>query len=418
MRRKLWIYLGLIIIITILAGLITLPKGPNFSIGSSKRDLKINKGLDLQGGIHLVYELDLSKINEKDQEKAKQGVKNIIERRINGLGLTEPLIQSSQIGDKSTAIVELPGVKEVQEAIDLIGKTAQLKFKEQNPEAIGTENMWKDTELNGSHLTTADVEFDQQGNPQVGLQFNNEGKKLFADITKRNLQKPVAIFLDDQPISIPTVQTEIDDGKAVITGQFEVDEAKKMALELNSGALPVPIKLIEQFNVEATLGNESVKLSTIAGLVGMLLIAIFMIIYYRLFGLIAVAALIIYTLIVISLFKLIPITLTLAGIAGFILSIGMAVDANILIFERIKEEHSHNKPYQRSIEDGFRRAWPSIRDSNLSTLITTVILMWLGSGIIRGFAITLAIGVLVSMFTAITVSRTFLKLIIQERKAA
>jgi preprotein translocase subunit SecD len=415
-RRKLWIYLGIIILITVFSFLIVWPKGPNLKIGSWSRELQIRKGLDLQGGIHLVYELDTSKIADKDKEQSKQGVVNIINRRINGLGLTEPNIQSGSIGNTQTVIVELPGVNDVNEAIDMIGKTAQLSFKEQNMEAIGTEDMWKDTGLNGSHLERANVEFDQQGAPQIGLQFNAEGRKLFGEITARNLEKPVAIFLDDQPISIPTVQSAITDGKAIITGEFKIDEAKKLALELNSGALPVPIKLIEQYNVEATLGNESVQMSTMAGIIGLILIAIFMIIYYRLFGLIAVAALIIYTLIVISLFKLIPVTLTLAGIAGFILSIGMAVDANILIFERIKEEKLKDKKISVAVEDGFRRAWPSIRDSNLSTLITTVILMWLGTGIIRGFAITLSIGVIVSMFTAITVSRTFLKLIMHERK--
>ena len=416
MRRNLWITLAVITVVTILAVVIDVPRGPELSIGSFKRDLKIHEGLDLQGGIHLVYEMDLSKTNSQDAALARSGVVNIIERRVNGLGLTEPLIQSSQIGDKSTLIVELPGVTDANEAVDMIGKTAQLVFKEANPDTStqGTENMWIDTGLTGANLVPgkSTVEFDQQSKPEVGIQFDAEGKKKFAEITQRNLQKPVAIFLDDQPVSIPTVQSAITDGKAVITGSFTVDEAKKLALELNSGALPVPIKLIEQSTVEATLGNQSVKTSTIAGIIGLILIAIFMILYYRMMGVIAVAALLIYTLIVMALFKLIPVTLTLAGIAGFILSIGMAVDANILIFERIKEEIKGHRTLKNAIEEGFRRAWPSIKDSNFSTIMTCVILIWLTSGTIRGFAITLLIGVIVSLFTAITVSRTFLRIII------
>jgi len=424
MRRNLWITVGIIIIIAFAASLIDWPTGPNISIDKYFKEIKVHEGLDLQGGTHLVYELDTSKIGSKDVATASQSVVNVIDRRINGLGVSEPIITTGKIGDKQTVIVELPGISDVNEAINLIGKTAQLKFRELEPQKIesgttvegGTTlggNNWKDTELTGAHLRRADVQFDQStGEPQVAIQFDAEGTKMFADITKRNLEKPVAIELDGQIISAPTVQTVIDNGEAIISGKFDVKEAKKLTLELNAGALPVPINLIEQRNVGATLGSESVQKSLVAGLIGLILIGIFMIAYYKLPGAIAVIALIIYSLITLALFKLIPVTLTLAGIAGFILSVGMAVDANILIFERTKEEQAMGKSIGLSIEEGFKRAWSSIRDSNISSLMTAAILYYGTTGVVRGFAVTLALGIIISLFTAITVSRTFLRLFV------
>ena len=416
MRRNIWIVFGIILILTVLAGLVDWPTGPNISIGNFYKELKIHEGLDLQGGAHLVFELDTSGLQTKDVSTATQSVVNVIDRRINALGVAEPIIQEAKVSGKEAVIVELPGVTDVNEAINLIGKTAQLKFKEENPEATEAtkiQDSWKDTELTGAHLRRADVQFDKStGEPQVAIQFDSEGTKLFADITRKNLQKPVAIELDGEIISAPTVQSVIENGQAVITGKFTIDEAKKLAIELNAGALPVPIKLVEQRNIGPTLGSASVQKSLMAGMIGLLLVAIFMIIYYRLPGLLATLALLIYTLIVLALFKLIPVTLTLAGIAGFILSVGMAVDANILIFERTKEELTRGKTIGLSIEEGFRRAWPSIRDSNFSSLITCAILYYGTTGLIRGFAVTLAIGIIVSMFTAITVTRTFLRLAI------
>lgn len=408
MRRNIWIFLIVILGLTILAGFIDWPKGPNFF----GKEIKIHEGLDLQGGTRLVYELDTSKIDSKNVNTANQSVINVIERRINALGVSEPVIQSAKIGDKESVVVELPGVSDVNEAINLIGKTAQLKFQEINPDDP-TGYGFKDTDLTGAHLKSAQVQFDQNsGEPQVALQFDSEGSKMFAEITKRNLQKPVAITLDNEVISAPTVQTTIENGQAVITGKFSVDEAKKLAIELNAGALPVPINLVQQKNIGATLGSESVKKSLVAGLVGLILLAIFMIVYYKLPGLLAVVALTIYTLIVLALFKLIPVTLTLAGFAGFILSIGMAVDANVLIFERSKEELASGKSMGLAIEEGFRRAWSSIFDSNISSLITVIILYIFTTGLVRGFAVTLGIGILVSMFTAVTVTRTFLRLFV------
>ena len=411
MRRNIWIVFGIIFILAILAGLVDWPTGPNISIGSFYKELKIHEGLDLQGGAHLVFELDTSGLESKDTSTAAQSVINVIDRRINALGVAEPVIQSAKIGGKQSVIVELPGITDTQEAINLIGKTAQLKFMEENPAATSQQDMWKDTELTGAHLRRADVQFDQNsGEPQVAIQFDSEGTKLFADITRNNLQKPVAIILDNEIISAPTVQGAIENGQAVITGKFSIQEVKKLAIELNAGALPVPIKLIEERTIGPTLGSQSVQKSLMAGIIGLLLVATFMIIYYRVPGLLAVIALFIYTLIVLALFKLIPVTLTLAGIAGFILSVGMAVDANILIFERTKEELAAGKTTGLAIEEGFRRAWPSIRDSNFSSLITCLILYYGTTGLVRGFAVTLALGIIISMFTAIIVTRTFLRL--------
>jgi len=409
LRRNLWIFFLCILIVTCLAGLVDWPKGPKIF----GKEIKVHEGLDLQGGTHLVYELDTSKYGGKDINSATQAVINVIDKRINSLGVSEPVIQSSKVGDKATVIVELPGISDVNQAINLIGKTAQLKFQEAdstNPTQL------KDTELTGEHLKLAEVQFDQTtGKPQVSLQFDSEGTKMFADITKRNLNNQVAIELDGEIISAPTVESVIESGQAQITGTFTVDEAKTLVKELNAGALPVPITLIEQQNVGATLGSESVQKSLVAGLIGLILIAIFMIVYYKLPGVLAVFALAIYTLITLALFKLIPVTLTLAGITGFILSVGMAVDANILIFERTKEELNNGKSIGPALEEGFKRAWSSIRDSNISSLITATILYYGTSGTVRGFAVTLALGIIVSLFTAITVSRTFLRLMVGTR---
>lgn len=422
MRKKVWIAFAIIIAIAVLAGIVDWPTGPDFRVGNWTREIKVHEGLDLQGGTHLVYELDTSKLSDKDKTDAVNSVVNVIDRRVNALGVSEPVVQSAKIGEKNTVIVELPGITNVDEAINLIGKTAQLSFWEQvsaaNPNdlnGVGSAMIgWKETGLTGANLKKADVEFDQQnGKPQISLEFNNDGKELFAQITKRNIGKPVAIVLDNQVISAPTVQSEITEGKAVITGNFTIDEARNLSKLLNAGALPVPITIIEQRNIGPTLGIDSVKSSLVAGLVGLILIALFMIAIYRLPGVMAVLALIIYTLIILALFKLIPITLTLAGVAGFILSIGMAVDANILIFARMKEELRAEKPVSMAIDEGFKRAWPSIRDSNISSLITCLILYFTTAGLVRGFAVTLSLGILVSMFSAILITRTFLRLAIR-----
>lgn len=601
--------------------------------------LPFRLGLDLQGGSHLVYEADMANIPDKDQSSAIDGVRDVIERRVNAFGVAEPIVQTSKVASTWRVIVDLAGVKDIGQAIQKIGETPLLEFKEQgtteprqmteqekkdmkeyNQKAkersqgilnqaqngkdfadlaknnsedmatkdkggdigfvgktsnskfydaarevgvgevyyklvendtgynilkitdrrakeevkanhilicykgasrcdkdtskddarkkinelkgqakranfvdlakanstepgaatsggdlgwfargmmvkpfedavfamkvgaisdvvetefgfhliykadarqtaeyqvskiliktkkevdyVGAPEPWKYTGLSGKQLAKAILEFDPNtGDAMVGLTFNDEGKKLFSDITARNVGKPVAIFLDGTPITTPKVQEAINEGKAVITGKFTIAEAKQLALRLNAGALPVPIKLVSQETVGASLGQESVARSTFAGMLGLLIVAIFMILYYRLPGIISVFALFVYTALALAVFKIINVTLSSAGIAGFILSLGMAVDANILIFERLKEELRLDKPLPTAINEGFGRAWTSIRDSNISSLITCTVLLWFSSSIVKGFALTLAIGILVSMFSAITVTRILLKLV-------
>jgi preprotein translocase subunit SecD len=268
---------------------------------------------------------------------------------------------------------------------------------------------WKNTELTGKNLKRAVVNFDQTGIPQISLQFDDEGAELFGEITKRNVGKPVAIFLDGEALSVPTVQAEITGGQAVITGTFTVPEAKLLAQRLQAGALPVPIALIAQQSVGPTLGQASVDQSLRAGLLGFLLIMIFMILLYRVPGLFAILALVLYAGVSFALFKTIPVTLTLSGIAGFILSLGIAVDANVLVFERLKEELAEDKTLVQALEEAFRRAWPSIRDGHVTVLISCAVLYWFSSSIIKGFALTLAIGTIMSLFTAVFACRTMLR---------
>ena len=496
-------------------------------------------GLDLQGGTHLIYEADVSDIPGNEQTSAVEGVRDVIERRVNAFGVAEPLIQTTKTGTDWRVIVELAGISDVNQAIAMIGETPLLEFKEPNPNptteltdeerqlmesynaeaklraedllvqtqkegadfaqlakdnsedpgsaanggdlgfakrglflpefekicfddlevgaiyptlvqsqfgyhiikkeaeqgsgddyearcrhiliTVATqesfaspEDQWLYTGLTGNQLKRASVQFDPNTQiPEVLLEFNDEGKNLFADITQRNIGKPVAIFLDGAAISTPTVQTAITDGRAVISGKFKVTEAKLLAQRLNAGALPVPINLIAQQTIGASLGNESIQKSLRAGLLGLVLIALFMIIFYRLPGLTAIISLIFYALILLSIFKLIPVTLTLAGIAGFILSLGMALDANILISERLKEELKTKKPLPMAIDEGFKRAWPSIFDGNTSTLLTCFILMAFTTSVVKGFAITLVIGILVSVFSSMVVTKIILKWLIK-----
>lgn len=277
---------------------------------------------------------------------------------------------------------------------------------------LGPQDGWKNTQLTGKYLDRASVSFNPNDNtPEVTLEFDADGAKLFEEITTRNIGKPVAIFLDGNPISVPNVNEKISGGRAVITGGFSVTEAKTLAKRLNAGALPVPIELINQQTIGASLGQSAVQSSLLAGIIGLLLVALFMTLVYRLLGLLSVASLLVYGLIVLSIFKLWPVTMTLAGMAGFIMSIGIAVDANVLIFERMKEEMKAGRTLSRAIDEGFSRAWTSIRDGNFTTLITTIILMMFSTSIIKGFAVTLFLGILVSLFTAIVVTKNFLKLL-------
>ncbi|MFC1608572.1 protein translocase subunit SecD [Patescibacteria group bacterium] len=537
-----------IVLLALVVGAISYPKALSFYPPAQNflDGIKVNLGLDLQGGIHLEYKADLSSVNEDKKMEALEAAQDVIERRVNAFGVGEPLIQTSYSAGEHRIIVELPGVKDVNEAKNQIKETPFLEFKEEKsdeemteanqlfvsmnqktveqaeevlkraqggedfselareysqdpgskeeggdlgfvgegtfvpefdlvlfdsdlqdgqiyPKLIesqfgwhiikrieektekvmdedGNENnyrqvhsahilftkrtadmipslKYKSTELTGKNLESADVVFASQGlsEPQVSLKFDREGSDLFAGITKRNIGKTVAIYLDDEIISAPMVQSEIANGEAVITGNFTIDEAKELKLRLNEGALPVPIELISQQSIEASLGRDSLDKSLKAGLIGLAIVIVFMILYYRFLGVVASLGLLIYTGMMISIFKLSgtlsawPITLTLSGIAGLILSVGMAVDANILIFERIKEELKGGRRLEGAVRAGFQKAWSSIRDGNYSTMITSFILIWFGTGFVKGFAIILIIGVILSMFTAIVLVKAMLQ---------
>ncbi len=497
-----------------------------------------NLGLDLQGGAHLIYQANTEIIPDSDKADAVEGVRDVIERRVRGgLGVSEPLVQTTKVNNDYRVIVELPGVTDVNQAIKMIGETPILEFKEEDNEPlrpltaaekkemddfnaqaqkkakealaaikdgmsfadaaakyseeektkdnggviglidnlvfpdiykwagahkdgdvsaelvksfdglnivqrissqpgippapasttiysiarifiqtkqpvdiVPPSEQWKSSGLSGTQLKRAEVSQDSQTSQvQVALQFNDEGTQLFADLTTRSVGKPIAIFLDGTAISIPVVNEPILNGSAVISGSFSLQDARLLAQRLNSGALPVPVELIGQQKVGATLGADSMQKSLKAGVYGLIAILLYMILYYRLPGIMAALALCIYTLLTLALFKTINVTLTLSGMAGFILSIGMAVDANVLIFERLKEELRDGRGLKSAVEEAFIRAWPSIRDSNITTLISCVFMVWMGTGFVRGFAVTLAIGVLVSMFSAIVLTRTMLR---------
>lgn len=406
---------------------ISIPGGIHLRAGSFSldKDFPFQKGLDLQGGTSVTLKADMSKIKSADRVTALQTAQSVIERRINLFGVKEPVVQTATVNGDSRLIVELPGVN-VTQAIQLVGTTAQLTFWEEvasgsglaadpNTLPLGIAQTLgpyaHQTDLSGSDLQTAAVVFDSKsGSPQVQLTFTSSGTKKFGDITTRNVGKRVAMVLDNVVLEAPVVNEAIVTGNAVISGGFTTDIANQLAIQLKAGSLPVPLSVLSQQTIGATLGSGSLEKSLFAGLIGFAVIVIFMVFLYGRLGIIASFALAIYTLLALAVFKLIPITLTLAGIAGFILSIGMAVDANILIFERMKEELRSGKSRKVAIELGFTRAWSSIRDSNISTLITSAVLYQFGTGIVRGFAFTLAIGVLISMFSAISVTRTFLRM--------
>lgn len=419
--------LAVIILLTLAAIYIDIPnftiQGKTFTHPKAltdfiKRDLKPKLGLDTAGGVQLVMSADMTNIRQEDRDDAHESVKNVVENRVNALGVAEPVIQTTKTRDQYRLIVELAGIPDIDQAIALVKKTAHLEFKtlkiDAPPEATFAPfpDFYQGTGLTGTQLKRALAQPSQDPqNPGyvVALEFNDEGAKKFEEITRNNLGRPVAISLDEQIITSPTVQAIITDGNAIITGNFTSQEARQLSIQLNAGALPVPLIIESQTRVGPTLGADSIQKGIFASAVGITSVMIFITLYYRILGIFAVAALLIYTTLVFALFKLIPVTLTLAGIAGFVLSIGMAVDANILIFERIKEERRWGKPKLEALFAGFERAWSSIRDSNVSSLLTTAILFNFGTGGVRGFALTLAIGILVSMFSAITVTRTLIR---------
>ncbi len=364
-------------------------------------------GLDLVGGSRLLLEAETTESIAKITPEVMNRLQFAIEQRVNKLGVAETVVQ--QVGDKKL-LIEIPNITDLKEAKAFIGETAQLEFKKEGKAADGSP-IWVSTGLTGQDLAKSELVADQMGQWVVSLTFNADGSKKFADLTKSLVGQQMAIFFDGELQSAPNVNEAIYGGKAQITGKFTQEEAQRMVNLLNAGALPVPAKVVEENTVGPTLGADSIAKSQKAGIIGLSAVMIFMILFYHVPGLIADIALIIYSLILFALFKTIPVTLTLAGIAGFILSIGMAVDANILIFERTKEELRAGRNLFTAINSGFDRAFTSIFDSNMTTIITCTILYLLGTSVVKGFALTLAIGVMVSMFTAITVTKNFMHLI-------
>jgi len=428
-------YLIPILVLFGLAAWFALPGHPGIHLGSFQRDIDLVRGLDLQGGLRVLLEADLPESAQIESDRL-QSARDIVENRVNALGVYEPLVQVA--GDRRI-LVELPGVSDTETAIQAIQETALLEFVEipaeqyslistgmeiQTDYGLDTEGTG-DTEetssdgaaifhtvMTGADLAQAAVSQDMTGNYVVAIQFTDEGGELFANYTTTHVNELLGIVLDKQLISAPQISEPITEGSASISGNFTYESANTLAIQLRFGSLPIPLKVVESKIVGPTLGEDSLQKSLTAGVIGLAVVMLFMALYYRLPGILADLALLGYTAITFALYKIIPITLTLPGIAGFVLSIGVAVDANVLIFERMKEELRLGKTLYQAIDLGWSRAWPSIRDSNISTLITCLILFWFGStfgaSIVKGFSLTLALGVIVSLFTAITVTRTFL----------
>lgn len=447
---KQWV---LIVILVVVSALIALPNnfvipvaggvkiGPpviDFEISGKRyyKEFSFKKGLDIQGGMQVVLQADMSGIESFDRQQALQSAREIILRRVDLYGIAEPVVQTAQSGEDYRLIVELPGVDDPAEALALVGQTAQLEFQlikqpEVDPETsdstISAEVFQgvaiEPVGITGAQLKRSSVQFDQTtGEPLILIEFNNEGREKFADVTEANVGEILGIFMDGGLLMAPQISTPILDGQATITGQFTLEEAKQLSIQLNAGALPVPISVLEQRTVGATLGTQAIQQSLVAGLIGLGLVMLFMILYYGIKGLLASVALIIYAIFTIAIYKTLGITVTIPGIAGLLLSIGMAVDANILIFERMKEELRLGKPFDRAMDLGFGRAWDSIRDANLATIMTALVLVnplslpFLNtSGAVRGFGITLLIGVGLSLFTGVFVSRALLKLFLKEK---
>jgi protein-export membrane protein SecD len=433
-KKKAFALLAAIFVLALSAAAFALPEAFNQGIlwvsaktGVSLPALRIpgfRLGLDVSGGTSLIYRADVSGLSANDREAALDGLKDVIERRVNLFGVQEPRLEISKSGDEWRLIVELAGIKDIAQAIEMIGQTPFLEFWQEQPGKDSSElyqkstpeeameyfsGYFETTELTGRFLKRAEVVFDQTSSiPAVALQFDETGAKLFKDLTEKNLNRPLAITIDGIPLSAPIVNDVITDGRAQITGRFTLAQAKDLANNLNQGALPVPINLISQRSVGATLGSDSLAKMIRAGVIGFIAIAVFMVLFYRLGGLFSVKALLVYIPLTLAAFKLVDVTLTLSGIAGFLLSMGMAVDANILILERIKEELRSGKEVVHAVREGFLRAWPPIRDANVSSIITALVLYFFTASIVRGFALTLLLGVITSMFSAIFVSRTLI----------
>ena len=430
------IFLSIILILAVAGAVFVFPKQVNnfldfahFGFMQKIPETSFKLGLDLQGGSHLVYQADLINIPETERAEAMAGLRDVIERRVNVFGVSEPQVAVQEAGGNFRLIVDLPGIDNTQEAIKMIGKTPFLEFKEQradeerdailekqknsasSTQANQEDPYFKQTNLTGQYLKKASLWLGQNGmTPEVSLEFDEQGARIFEELTQKNIGKQIAIYIDNILISAPRMQEAISGGKAQITGDFTIEQAKELARNLNSGALPVPIALISQSAIGPSLGHFSLNQSLKAGLYGFLAICLFLIIVYRLPGFFSCLALIAYILFSLSLFKIFNITLSLSGIAGALLSMGMAVDANILIFSRSREELKTGKNYTQAFSDGAKRAWPSIRDGNFTTILVAFILFFLGSGFIKGFALTMILGNLLGMFCAILVANNILKL--------
>lgn len=398
---------------------LSLPNGSTIPIS---RPLK--QGLDIQGGMQITLNLDTSNIPIEDKPQAAEAAREVITRRVDLYGIAEPQVQTVRSGNDYRLLVELPGVTSPTEAARLVGQTAQLSFALIDTSSQASISGYLiPTELSGAQLKKSLVQFNPQTNvPEVAIEFNDEGKKLFAQITEEHTGEQLAILLDGYPIMAPTINEPIYAGMAVISGGFTSEEAKQLSIQLSAGALPVPIDILEQRTIGASLGEIAVNQSVFAGMVGLGLVMLFMILIYRWSGVIACIALSLFALFTLALYKILGVTLTLPGIAGLILTIGMAVDANILIFERMKEELRLGKPYVVAMELGFGKAWDSIKDANIVTILTALVLInplqlsFLNtSGLVRGFGITLLIGVLLGLFTGVVVTRTMMRLFLRER---
>jgi preprotein translocase subunit SecD len=449
LRRLLFIGL-----ITVIAGAIALPKslevtlpgGRKLELGSPTinttilgrpvfQDFQFKRGLDIQGGMQVVLQADMSGIKTEDREQALQSAREIILRRVDFYGISEPVVQTAQNGDDYRLIIELPGVDNPTEALQLVGQTAQLEFQlisqapavatqsaETLSEGADQEIILQAVGLSGAQLDRSSVQFDPTtGAPNILMEFNEEGRQIFSQVTTEHTGEMLGIFIDGGLLMAPTINQPIIDGMATITGEFTLDEAQQLSIQLNAGALPIPITVLEQRTIGASLGAQSVQQSVRAGFVGLGLVVVFMILYYGIKGLLASLALIIYALLTLAIYKVLGITVSLPGIAGLLLSIGMAVDANILIFERMKEELRLGKPFDRALELGFGRAWDSIRDANLATIMTALVLVnplnlsFLNtSGAVRGFGVTLLIGVVISLVTGVFVTRSFLEIFLKD----
>lgn len=437
MRRNRQLRL-LVLIIAIVAVAIwfDLPNNPGIHVFGIDKAIETRLGLDLVGGVQALLEADLPEDVDIDAE-AMSTARTIVENRVNGLGVSEAVVQ--QAGDRRI-VVELPGETDPEKALATLRQTGLLEFVDMSDISVDqaialvgtkietdfaqsseTADVPEDvpvfaTVMTGTGLKSVGVTTNQAGEYEVAFELKPEEASIFADYTANHIGTVLAIILDKEVISVPTINSPITDGQGVVSGNFTPEAANALAVQLRYGSLPIPLKIVETRTVGPSLGQDSLQESAFAGIVGFTIVILFMALYYRLPGIIADVAILIYAILAFALFRYIPITLTLAGIAGFLLSTGSALDANILIFERLKEELRSGRTIQQAVDIGWRRAWPSIRDSNIATLITCTILFWFGSQfgatIVKGFSLTLALGVLVSLFTAIVISRTLLSLVL------